>query len=289
MTDAAIVGEPMTDADITVVIADDHAVVRKGLRLLLDAEPGFEVVAEAGDVPDAVRITRAHRPRRARARPQHAGRARASRRSRDPRGVARTPRRRADDAGRPGVRAPGAAAGAPGLRAQGGRRRRAASRRSALAADGETYLNPRLGAQLAAAAAAAAGPARRPHRARGRGAAADRARPHQRRDRRAAVPVGAHGRDPPRAHPAEAAPLARAPSSCATRSSTTSCSSSAGATGQRGGHDRAVRRGCDLELAARAGRRARACPPGRSRRGCAGSKPRPSSATSSAQRPVAPR
>jgi two-component system, NarL family, response regulator NreC len=48
--------------DITVVIADDHAVVRKGLRLLIDAEPGLRVVAEAGDVPDAVRLTRAHRP-----------------------------------------------------------------------------------------------------------------------------------------------------------------------------------------------------------------------------------
>jgi len=48
--------------DITVVIADDHAVVRKGLRLLLDAEDGLRVVAEAGDVPDAVRLTKAHRP-----------------------------------------------------------------------------------------------------------------------------------------------------------------------------------------------------------------------------------
>lgn len=45
-----------------IVIADDHAVVRSGLRMLLNAEPGFEVVAEAGDVPDAVRYTRGHRP-----------------------------------------------------------------------------------------------------------------------------------------------------------------------------------------------------------------------------------
>ena len=49
--------------DITVVIADDHAVVRKGLRLLIDAEPGLRVVAEAGTVPDAQRMARAHRPR----------------------------------------------------------------------------------------------------------------------------------------------------------------------------------------------------------------------------------
>jgi two-component system response regulator NreC len=52
----------MTDDEITVVIADDHAVVRKGLRLLLDAEPGLRVVAEAGTVPDAIRMAKAHRP-----------------------------------------------------------------------------------------------------------------------------------------------------------------------------------------------------------------------------------
>ena len=46
----------------TVVIADDHTVVRQGLRLLIDAEPDMQVVAEAGNVPDAERLTRAHRP-----------------------------------------------------------------------------------------------------------------------------------------------------------------------------------------------------------------------------------
>lgn len=55
--------EPEADTAITVVIADDHAVVRKGLRLLIDAEPGLQVVAEAGTVPDAQRMARAHRPR----------------------------------------------------------------------------------------------------------------------------------------------------------------------------------------------------------------------------------
>ena len=48
--------------DITVVLADDHAVVRKGLRLLLEAEPGLHVLAEAGTVPDALRMACAHRP-----------------------------------------------------------------------------------------------------------------------------------------------------------------------------------------------------------------------------------
>jgi two-component system response regulator NreC len=54
--------DDMSDDEIRVVIADDHAVVRKGLRLLLDAEPGLHVVAEAGTVPDAIRMAKAHRP-----------------------------------------------------------------------------------------------------------------------------------------------------------------------------------------------------------------------------------
>jgi two-component system, NarL family, response regulator NreC len=52
----------MSQEDITVVLADDHAVVRKGLRLLLEAEPGMHVLAEAGTVPDALTMVRAHRP-----------------------------------------------------------------------------------------------------------------------------------------------------------------------------------------------------------------------------------
>jgi two-component system response regulator NreC len=46
----------------TIVIADDHTVVRQGLRLLIDADPAMQVVAEAGTIPDAERLTRAHRP-----------------------------------------------------------------------------------------------------------------------------------------------------------------------------------------------------------------------------------
>jgi two-component system response regulator NreC len=46
----------------TIVLADDHTVVRNALRLLLDAEPGFEVVAEAGDVDAALRYVRGHKP-----------------------------------------------------------------------------------------------------------------------------------------------------------------------------------------------------------------------------------
>jgi DNA-binding NarL/FixJ family response regulator len=37
-----------------ILLADDHAVVRRGLRLVLDGEPDLEVVAEAGDGAEAV-------------------------------------------------------------------------------------------------------------------------------------------------------------------------------------------------------------------------------------------
>src|SRR5690349_10723435 len=51
-----------TEEPIRVVIADDHAVVRTGLRMVLDAEADIEVVAEAGDVEGAGRAVRAHHP-----------------------------------------------------------------------------------------------------------------------------------------------------------------------------------------------------------------------------------
>jgi|SRR5215217_1778225 len=55
--------EPTTaTTTTTIVVADDHVVVRSGLRLLLDAEPELEVIAEAGDMPGAIRTVQAHRP-----------------------------------------------------------------------------------------------------------------------------------------------------------------------------------------------------------------------------------
>jgi two-component system response regulator NreC len=47
---------------IRIVLADDHGVVRAGLRLLLDADPGFTVVAEASDVDGALRAVLGHKP-----------------------------------------------------------------------------------------------------------------------------------------------------------------------------------------------------------------------------------
>jgi two-component system, NarL family, response regulator NreC len=55
--------ESTATATITIVLADDHEVVRAGLRMLLEAEPGFAVVSEAGDVALTERRVAAHRPR----------------------------------------------------------------------------------------------------------------------------------------------------------------------------------------------------------------------------------
>jgi len=47
---------------ITVVLADDQALVRRGFRLILETEPGIEVVAEAEDGQQAIDAVRRHRP-----------------------------------------------------------------------------------------------------------------------------------------------------------------------------------------------------------------------------------
>jgi DNA-binding NarL/FixJ family response regulator len=47
---------------LTVLIADDHPVVREGLRGMLAAEPGLAVVGEAGSGDEAVAMARRHRP-----------------------------------------------------------------------------------------------------------------------------------------------------------------------------------------------------------------------------------
>jgi NarL family two-component system response regulator LiaR len=50
------------DESIRILIADDHAIVRKGLRTLIASEPGMEVVGEAADGLEAVQQARALRP-----------------------------------------------------------------------------------------------------------------------------------------------------------------------------------------------------------------------------------
>jgi two-component system response regulator NreC len=53
----------MGDKDsITVVLADDHVVVRSALRMLLEGEKGIKVVAEADDADSAIRYVNGHNP-----------------------------------------------------------------------------------------------------------------------------------------------------------------------------------------------------------------------------------
>jgi DNA-binding NarL/FixJ family response regulator len=49
-------------ASIRVVIADDEAIVRTGLRLILDGEDDIEVVGEAGDGKEAIAVIERTRP-----------------------------------------------------------------------------------------------------------------------------------------------------------------------------------------------------------------------------------
>src|ERR1700694_5082471 len=47
---------------IRVVLADDHPLMRRTMRRLLDAEAGVTVIAEAGDLPTAVRLVHDEEP-----------------------------------------------------------------------------------------------------------------------------------------------------------------------------------------------------------------------------------
>ncbi|MDI3409175.1 response regulator transcription factor [Streptomyces cavernicola] len=47
---------------VRILLADDHALVRRGVRLILDSEPDLTVVAEAGDGAEAVERARADAP-----------------------------------------------------------------------------------------------------------------------------------------------------------------------------------------------------------------------------------
>ena len=48
--------------NIRIALADDHPILRDGLRLLLDLEPDFEVVAEAEDGTDVTDLLKKHEP-----------------------------------------------------------------------------------------------------------------------------------------------------------------------------------------------------------------------------------
>ena len=63
VADEATVPEETTESKpVTVVLADDHVMVRNGIRMVLEAEGGIEVVAEAADAEEAARRTLGHKP-----------------------------------------------------------------------------------------------------------------------------------------------------------------------------------------------------------------------------------
>jgi two-component system response regulator NreC len=147
----------VTEPPITVVLADDHGVVRKGLRMLLDAEDDLRVLAEAGTAADALRLAKAHRPRILVLDLNMPG---GSSLDTIPEVIAGTPGTAVvvltmqDD---PAFARQALQAGAAGfvLKEAADEELLEAVRR---AAAGDTYLNPRLGARLAAAPARPAGP-----------------------------------------------------------------------------------------------------------------------------------
>src|SRR5271155_3707097 len=53
---------PSVPSPVRVVLADDHALMRRSLRLLLDGEDGVQVIAEAEDMASAVHHVQGHKP-----------------------------------------------------------------------------------------------------------------------------------------------------------------------------------------------------------------------------------
>jgi DNA-binding NarL/FixJ family response regulator len=48
--------------EIRVLVVDDHALIRSGIRALIERHPELQIVAEAGDGPEALRLIRQHQP-----------------------------------------------------------------------------------------------------------------------------------------------------------------------------------------------------------------------------------
>jgi two-component system response regulator NreC len=145
------------DGAITIVLADDHRVVRAGLRMLLEAEPDMRVVSEAGDISLTERRVAAYHPR---VLVLDVNMPEGSSISAIPRILQSAPRTRivvltmqtdsqlARDALRAGATAFVLKEAAEQELIQAVR----------FAAEGRTYLNPELGARLAAEAPGSAGP-----------------------------------------------------------------------------------------------------------------------------------
>ena len=80
----------MAPETITVVLADDHEIVRDGIRMVLEAEADIEVVAEAGGAIAARYVL--GQGRRVGSRPEHAGNAEPRAAAQDPASAPPTPR-----------------------------------------------------------------------------------------------------------------------------------------------------------------------------------------------------
>jgi DNA-binding NarL/FixJ family response regulator len=213
--DGAGSGESAEKERIRIVLADDHEVVRSGLRLLLERESDFEVVAKASDIESARRYVRGHHPRVLVLDLHMPGGSSLEaiptirEESPDTQIVVLTMQRE------PAFAREALGAGALGyvLKEAANSELVEAVRRAAV---GESYLTQ---AGRPHGLRAAPRPAGRSFRARGRGAAADRTRTHQRRDRRTAVPVGADRSRPIARISSRSSGAPPAPSSSATRSS----------------------------------------------------------------------
>ena len=186
---------------IRLVIADDHPVVRSGLKLLLDAEDGFTVVAEAGEVETARRMVALHRPDVMLIDLNMPGELSLPAIPELARQTAVVVLTMQND---PAFAREALQAGARGyvLKEAADVELVQAVR---AAAEGRHLSEPRAGSPDRRGAGTG-GPARRPHRARARDPAPDRARAHERRHRQAALSQRPHRRVPPGAHPAEDPP-----------------------------------------------------------------------------------
>ena len=135
--------------DIDIVIADDHTMVRRGLRMVLDSEEGLTVVAEAGDIDAALRATRKLNPRVVVLDLNMPGEPSAAGDPALPRSRSRSRCRRAHHADRSGLRPPRARRRREWLRPQGGSGRSSSSTRCGQSRAVRRYLDPGLGGRLA--------------------------------------------------------------------------------------------------------------------------------------------